>query len=92
MSKSREVGIKIHKGIGAAGRGLWSGLKGIGKGVKIGAVAVKEVAVGAVTGRTEAEQRQLELDLKVEKAERMQLEPGSKLYEHLTGNAETHMN
>lgn len=83
MSKSREVGVKINKGIKTVGRSIWKGLKATGNGVKTGAVAVKDVAVGAVTGRTEEEQRQLELDLRTERAHRFHLPEGSMLYERL---------
>lgn len=85
MSKARNVGIKINSGFRKFGRGVWTGLKATGSGIKTGAVAVKEVAVGVATGRTEEEQRQLELDLKVERAERAHLDPSSKLYRDLTG-------
>lgn len=79
MSKSREVGIKVHNGVA-------KGLKAVWFGVKTAGSSVKDVAVGAVTGLTaeEIEERRskVKTELLAEKAE-AGLDPESKLYKDL---------
>lgn len=81
-TKSKQVGIRAHNAIGKGLKFIGRGFVKAGKGVKTGAIAAKDFTSGLVIGERNIEEEQLALAK--EKAERMQLDPSSKLYQDLT--------
>lgn len=85
MSKSREVGIKVHNGVAKGLRAVWFGVKTAG-------VSVKDVAVGAVTGLTaeeiEVRRSKVKAELLAEKVE-AGVDPESMLYKNLEKDSQS---
>ena len=82
MSKAKEVGVKVHNGIGRGFKNIGRGLAFVGiKAYEKGLTPAGHFVTGVVLGERNLTEEQKALAKA--KAERMQLDPESKLYKDL---------